>query len=100
VHNNAVALACIAASRALGPGWVGAAGHALAWLLWVATPVNFLESVAFLEILRDGPTSPWPELGAYCVYFRNLAIAAGIVYALLGALAAALDRLWPERSGV
>ena len=82
VHNNAVALSVAWAAAGRASVWVGA-GSLLGWLLWLATAANFLEGVAFFNILQSGPASPWPEIGFYTTLFRNGAILTGIAFALV-----------------
>jgi hypothetical protein len=91
VHNNAVAF-CVAWAAADRSRPLIAVGSWLCWLLWLASVANVVENLAFLHLLQDGPASPWPEIGLATTLYRNAALLAGLLYALVVGPALALSK--------
>jgi len=85
---NALALACVWASRRFRAEPLVALGPLLAWLAWSAILANVAENVAVYRMLLGPVAAPWPQVAAAAHYWSGGVIAAGLVYALGATLGA------------
>jgi hypothetical protein len=68
-------------------GGLALVGVGLAWGLLVAALCDAAENVALITMLLSGVREPWPALARGCAAVKFLLIGAGLVYALIGAIA-------------
>ena len=60
-------------------------GLALAWGQWLAALLDALENVALLRMLRGPETHPWPRVARWSAIPKFALVAAGALYAAVGA---------------
>jgi hypothetical protein len=97
-YAGAISLACLWAAAVLRQrAWpLVALGAPLAWGQWLAALLDAIENLGLTVILFGAPVSPWPELAFWCAALKFILIFIGLVYALLGLIAATLVRISPK----
>ena len=95
-YSTTVALACIMAAGVLRrrelAGW--RLGSWLAWGLWAAALLDYIENIGLLVLLFGRVASPFPQLAAVCAALKFALLVCGLIYAFYGLAA----RLIPTRS--
>jgi hypothetical protein len=91
IYSTALAGCCLAAAgawRRLGRERAAAVGVAMAWVALAAAGFDYVENVGLAVSLWDEPASPWPQVSAVAASLKFAAIAATLLYALSGPVAA------------
>ena len=85
----AIGLACAWAAELWSRrrGWLALVGVGLAWGLMVAALCDAIENVALVTMLLSGVREPWPAVAFGCAAVKFALTGAGLVYALIGAVA-------------
>jgi hypothetical protein len=84
----AIGLACVLVARnmtARSPA-LAALGVGLAWAQWAAAALDALENYALIRLLLGSTQEMWPLMAKWCAIPKFALVAAGLLYALLGAL--------------
>ena len=92
IYSSALAGLCLAAAgawRRLGRPRAAALGTAMAWAALAAAGFDYVENVGLAVSLWHEPASPWPQVSAVAASLKFAAIAAALLYALSGPVAAA-----------
>jgi hypothetical protein len=89
-YAEAIGLACVLVARWLvlrspALAWLGVA---LAWAQWGAAGLDALENYALIRLLLGSEQAYWPVMAKWCAIPKFALVAAGLLYAVLGALAA------------
>jgi hypothetical protein len=86
VYSTTVGLGCV-----MGAGVIARRGQAasrlgvpLAWGLWAAAALDYVENIGLVMLLFGTVESPWPQLAAVCAVIKFALLAAGLVYAFYG----------------
>jgi hypothetical protein len=85
----AIGLACVRVGQSLAPHGPALAtlGAVLAWLQWGAAALDALENYALIRLLLGSTRQIWPLMAKWCAIPKFALVAAGLLYAILGALA-------------
>jgi hypothetical protein len=85
----AIGLACVLVARnwAVRSPALAALGAVLAWAQWGAAALDALENVALIRLLLGSTREIWPAMARWCAIPKFALVAAGLLYAILGALA-------------
>ena len=85
-YSTTVALACVMAGSVLQRRGLagGRLGGWLAWGLWTAACLDYIENIALLVLLFGRVESPFPQVAAVCAAIKFALLAAGLVYAFYG----------------
>ena len=85
-YSTTVGLACIMASAVLERRRqaVSRFGAPLAWGLWIAALLDYLENFALVTLLFGWVQSPWPQIAAVCAAIKFALLLLGLVYAFYG----------------
>jgi len=85
----AIGLACAWAAELWSKrrGWLALVGVGLAWGLMVAALCDAIENVALVTMLLSGVREPWPAVAFGCAAVKFALTGAGLVYALIAAVA-------------
>lgn len=86
VYSSAIGLGCVMASEGLQRRkWpLAGLGDVLAWGLWLAAGLDYLENIGLTALLFGAGNDGWAILAAICAVFKFLFIFFGMVYALYG----------------
>jgi hypothetical protein len=60
----------------------------MAWVALAAAGFDYVENVGLAVSLWDEPVSPWPQVAAVAASLKFAGIAAALLYALSGPIAA------------
>lgn len=91
IYSSALAGLCLAAAgawRRAGRPRAAALGVAMAWVALAAAGFDYVENVGLAISLWDEPVSPWPQIAAAAASIKFAGIAAALLYALSGPVAA------------
>ncbi len=93
-YSTAIALGSALVARRLLPRAprLAALGAALAWAQYAAALLDALENYALIRILLGSTATYWPAVARICAVPKFALVAAGLLYVLLGALAALVGR--------
>jgi hypothetical protein len=96
VYSFTLGLACLMAARVLKirskPG--ARLGEGLAWAMWLAATLDYIENIALVVLLFSRVRSPFPEIAGICGSIKFIIILVGFLYALYGFVI----RLLPDHS--
>lgn len=89
-YASAIGLGCVLAARGLFERARGAAliGVALAWGQWVAALLDALENYGLIRVLIGTQAEFWPALARWCAIPKFLIVALGLLYVIVGGIAA------------
>jgi hypothetical protein len=91
IYASALAGLCLAAAgawRRRGSPRAAALGVAMAWVAVAAAGFDYVENIGLAVSLWDEPMSPWPQVAAVAASIKFAGIAATLLYALSGPVAA------------
>lgn len=91
VYALAISLAVVVAAGRFS-GWLHTVGALLAWGVWAAAILDYIENVALIQLLLGSINELWATLAYLCAAVKFLLIILAILYALLGGLHAVLKR--------
>jgi hypothetical protein len=85
-YSTTVGLACVMAAGVLERRGqrVSHLAAPIAWVLWTAALLDYVENIALLILLFGEVQSPFPQLAAVCAGIKFVIIGAGLVYAFYG----------------
>jgi hypothetical protein len=84
---NALALACIWASRVFAGSRLATFGPLLAWACWLGVVLNLPENAAFIHMTLAPVAAPWPTVAVASAYPRLVIMMSALVYVALAGLA-------------
>lgn len=86
VYSTSVALGCLLTAGVLASRrWpLAGLGAPLAWGLWAAAALDYVENIALVVLLFTPPASPWPQIAAVCAALKFALLFLGLVYCFLG----------------
>ena len=86
VYSTSVALGCLLTAGVLASRrWpLAGLGAPLAWGLWAAAALDYVEYIALVVLLFTPPASPWPQIAAVCAALKFALLFLGLVYCFLG----------------
>ena len=87
LYSTAIAFASfrVAATLRDGRPLLATAGVWLGWAQWLAAALDAVENVALISLLLGSQGALWPPLAWGCAAVKFAIVAAGLLYALLGA---------------
>ncbi len=91
VYGLAISLAVVAASGAF-TGRLAQLGDWLAWGVWLAAALDYVENVALWQLLQGSGNALLPQIAWWCAAFKFLLLGLAILYALWGGIRATLRR--------
>jgi hypothetical protein len=93
-YSTFLALACVIVADWLYPLGTTAnfQGKLLAWLMWIAAILDYVENHAINKMLDGNIENPWPKVSNSAASFKFIIIAAGVVYILSGILVGLLRK--------
>ncbi len=85
-YSTTVGLGCVMAAGVIARRGQAASrlGGPLAWGLWAAAALDYVENIGLVFLLFGTVRSPWPQLAAVCAAIKFALLAAGLVYAFYG----------------
>lgn len=85
-YSTTVGLACVMAAGVLERRGqrVSRLAASLAWALWVAALLDYVENIALLILLFGAVQSPFPQIAAICAAIKFVILGAGLIYAFYG----------------
>ena len=85
-YSTTVGLGCVMAAGVIARRGQAASrlGGWLAWGLWAAAALDYVENIGLVVLIFGTVTSPWPQLAAVCAAIKFALLAAGLVYAFYG----------------
>jgi hypothetical protein len=86
VYSSAIGLGCVMAGGVLQVRkWpLAGLGNTLAWGLWLAAGLDYIENIGLTVILFGAGSDGWALLSMVCATLKFLLIFLGMVYALYG----------------
>ena len=91
IYAMAISLAVVMASGRFN-GWLQNLGSLLAWGVWVAAILDYVENVGLIMLLLGSTNELWATAAYWCAAVKFLIIILAILYALLGGLHALTKR--------
>ncbi len=91
VYGLAISLAVVAASGTF-KGRLAQLGAWLAWGVWLAAALDYIENIALWQLLQGSSNALLPQLAYWCAAFKFLLLILAILYALWGGVRALLRR--------
>ena len=93
-YSTLLALACVIVADWLYPlgSTANFHGKLLAWLMWVAGILDYVENYAINKMLAGMIESPWPKVSSSSAALKFMIIAAGVVYIMSGILVGLVQR--------
>ena len=91
IYAMAICLAVVVASGRFH-GWLASVGAWLAWGIWIAAGLDYIENVALIQLLLGSTNELWPTLAYWCATIKFVLIILAILYALLGGIVAIIKR--------
>ena len=85
-YSTTVALGCVMAAGVItrrGQA-ISRLGAWLAWGLWLAAVLDYIENIGLLFILFGIVQSPYPQIAAVCASIKFALLAIGLVYSFYG----------------
>ncbi len=94
VYATAIGLGCVLVARlfASRSPTLAFVGGFLAWAQWGAAALDALENYALIRLLLGSVQAYWPAMAKWCAIPKFALVAAGLLYAVLGALVAMVPR--------
>ena len=85
-YSTTVGLGCVMAAGVIARRGQAASrlGVPLAWGLWAAAALDYVENIGLVVLLFGPVQSPWPQLAAVCAGIKFALLAAGLGYAFYG----------------
>ena len=91
VYGMAISLAVVAASGAF-KGRLAQLGAWLAWGVWLAAALDYVENIALWQLLQGSSNALLPQIAWWCAAFKFLLLVLAILYALWGGIRGLLHR--------
>jgi hypothetical protein len=91
-YSSAIGLGCVLVARGLS-GWIevlAVVGLPLSWAQFVAALLDAVENYALIQVLLGSGQASWPVVAWWCAVPKFIIVAAGLVYVIVGALAATI----------
>lgn len=87
-YSTLLALVCVIIADWLYPlgSTANFHGKLLAWLMWVAGVLDYVENFAINKMLAGLIEDPWPKVSSLSASLKFMLLAAGVVYILSGIL--------------
>lgn len=85
-YSTTVGLGCVMAARVISRRGqtVSRLGPWLAWGLWVAAALDYIENIGLLFLLFGAVQSPYPQIATVCAAIKFTLLAMGLVYSFYG----------------
>lgn len=85
-YSTTVGLGCVMAAGVIARRGqaVSRLGAGLAWGLWVAAALDYVENINLVFLLLGTVQSPFPQIAAVCAGIKFALLAAGLIYAFYG----------------
>ena len=85
-YSTTLGLGCVMAAGVIARRGQAASrlGAWLAWGLWAAAALDYVENIGLVFLLFGAVQPPWPQLAAACAGIKFALLAAGLVYAFYG----------------
>jgi hypothetical protein len=86
VYSTTVGLGCVMAAGVIARRGQAASrlGPWLAWGLWAAAALDYVENFGLLFLLFGMVQSPYPQIAAVCAAIKFALLAVGLVYSFYG----------------
>ena len=86
IYSTTVGLGCIMAAGVIARRRqaISRLGRWLAWGLWLAAALDYIENIGLVIILFGAVQSPYPQIAAVCATLKFILLAAGLVYSFYG----------------
>lgn len=86
VYATTVGLGCVMAASVIASRGQAAArlGPWLAWGLWAAAALDYVENIGLVTVLFGQVQSPFPEIAAVCALIKFALLVVGLVYSFYG----------------
>lgn len=91
VYGLAISLAVVAASGTF-KGKSAQLGPWLAWGVWLAAALDYVENIALWQLLQGSANTLLPQIAYWCAAFKFSLLILAIFYALWGGIRALLRR--------
>ncbi len=91
IYAMAISLAVVVASGRF-QGWLHKVGAWLAWGVWLAAGLDYIENIALIQLLLGSTNDLWATVAYWAASIKFLLIILGILYALLGGMHAIIKR--------
>jgi hypothetical protein len=85
-YSTTVGLGCLMAAGVIARRGQAASrlGAGLAWGLWAAAALDYIENIGLVSMLFGTVQSPFPQIAAACAAIKFTLLAAGLVYSFYG----------------
>ncbi len=85
-YSTTVGLGCVLAAGVIARRGQAASrlGSWLAWGLWLAAALDYIENIGLLFLLFGMVQSPYPQIAAVCATIKFALLAAGLIYSFYG----------------
>ena len=85
-YSTTVGLGCVMAAGVITRRGQAIArlGPWLAWGLWLAAALDYIENIGLVLLLLGAVQSPYPQIAAVCATLKFVLIIAGLVYSFYG----------------
>jgi hypothetical protein len=86
VYSTTVGLGCVMAAGVIASRGQAIAriGPWLAWGLWAAAVLDYVENIGLVFLLFGEVRSPFPQIAAVCALIKFALLAVGLVYSFYG----------------
>ncbi len=86
VYSTTVGLGCVMAAGVIASRGQGIArlGAWLAWGLWAAAALDYVENIGLVLLLFGQVYSPFPQIATVCATIKFALLAVGLVYSFYG----------------
>ncbi len=95
VYGIAISLAVVVASGTF-KGKRAQLGNWLAWGVWLAAALDYIENIALWQLLQGSANTLLPQIAYWCAAFKFLLLILALLYALWGGIRALLHRRQPN----
>jgi len=92
LYANAIALAVLLVARRIPGSALARVAALLAWGQYAAAAFDAVENAALAQLLFGAREELWPRLALFCALPKFALVAAGILYAVVGGVTAAVGR--------
>lgn len=85
-YSTTVGLGCVMAAGVIARRGqaISRLGAWLAWGLWLAAALDYIENIGLLALLFGAVQSPYPQIAVVCATIKFILLAAGLVYSFYG----------------